>query len=606
MSYRSRLYNHRNAQTPDVQEKPFFSRQQATEEKGKAAFFQASLTIGAVNDPYEQEADRAAGRVANHAGMLPAVQKQDISTIQRLAVPKEEDEPATNDQRIRQDREVQRKPDIQRLCPECEKEKEKGGATSPAVQKKEETGAVSTASPQVTAAINDTKGKGQTLPPETLAYMNHSFGADFSGVHIHNDDKAAAMNQELQAQAFTHGGDIYFNKGKYNPASADGKFLLAHELTHTIQQGAVTQTGVNGKTKAAQATHTSVQKQAVTGAAPVAGAGTTTCGKPAGCPASFCTPFPNVLMAHAARTASSAGLLAGIAAAVSPRVVPLWSQYLFGGAAPQNISATFGGDFTSSATTAATTTFLMNALRAQLTASPPVFPSGVNIITLPLASLIPAEIAELGDPSSAHTMDFNVIGEIPGNIAGGVGKTQLSCPVGARPSPFDDDRTASGVVTIIRNSSGTLTVIPVITYSVNDTIDLCPGNCGAPKEQLATVPMSMMEASGISGDVPFTVDFPAPAALVLPFDITPPAPVPPTPAVTARAKVRAQPHLNIRLGPSTATPAVGHYLDGEEITAVCKTTGENIHGNNRWMKTDKGFVADFYLIHLDTNIVPDC
>ena len=257
MSYRSRLYNHRNAQAPDVQEKPFFTRQQeADKNKDKAAFFQSSgLAVGAPGDQYEQEADRAADKVIHHSGASPAVQKQEISSIQRLAVPKEEDEVSTNDQRMRQDREVQRKPDIH-LCPECEKEKEKKGG-SPAVQKKETEGG-STAPAHIAEAIQHTKGKGQALPAETLAYMNHSFGADFSDVHIHHDEQAAGMNQELSAQAFTHGGDIYFNKGKYNTSSTEGKFLLAHELTHTIQQGAVAHQGGEA---AAQTAGTAVQNR---------------------------------------------------------------------------------------------------------------------------------------------------------------------------------------------------------------------------------------------------------------------------------------------------------------------------------------------------------
>ena len=67
--------------------------------------------------------------------------------------------------------------------------------------------------------------------------MNTSFGADFSDVRIHDNKESAKMNNAIQAQAFTHGKDIYFNEGKYNPQSSAGKKLLAHELTHTIQQG---------------------------------------------------------------------------------------------------------------------------------------------------------------------------------------------------------------------------------------------------------------------------------------------------------------------------------------------------------------------------------
>ncbi|MEP7252326.1 MAG: DUF4157 domain-containing protein, partial [Ginsengibacter sp.] len=63
-----------------------------------------------------------------------------------------------------------------------------------------------------------------------------SFSSDFSSVKIHNDSTSVQMNESLNAQAFTHGSDIYFNSGKYNSDSTSGKHLLAHELTHVVQQ----------------------------------------------------------------------------------------------------------------------------------------------------------------------------------------------------------------------------------------------------------------------------------------------------------------------------------------------------------------------------------
>lgn len=68
--------------------------------------------------------------------------------------------------------------------------------------------------------------------------MENSIGADFSGVRLHTDNAAIQMNKDLHAQAFTHGSDIYFNSGKYDVHSVAGKHLLAHELSHTVQQRA--------------------------------------------------------------------------------------------------------------------------------------------------------------------------------------------------------------------------------------------------------------------------------------------------------------------------------------------------------------------------------
>ena len=87
-------------------------------------------------------------------------------------------------------------------------------------------------------SLQSTKGGGSSLPSDTLAEMNSGFGADFSGVKIHTGAQAEEMSGSLGAQAFTHQNDIYFNSNKFNPSTTSGKFLLAHELAHTVQQGA--------------------------------------------------------------------------------------------------------------------------------------------------------------------------------------------------------------------------------------------------------------------------------------------------------------------------------------------------------------------------------
>lgn len=85
--------------------------------------------------------------------------------------------------------------------------------------------------------IVTSKGGGKPLTEDARAYMEPRFGADFSGVRVHADSEAAGMNRALNAQAFTHGRDVYMGEGKYNPDSDAGKRLLAHELTHVVQQG---------------------------------------------------------------------------------------------------------------------------------------------------------------------------------------------------------------------------------------------------------------------------------------------------------------------------------------------------------------------------------
>ncbi len=85
--------------------------------------------------------------------------------------------------------------------------------------------------------ISSSLGSGSKMDPNTQVFMQRSFGTDFSRVRIHADADAAHMNRELGAYAFTVGRDIYFGSGKYSPDTNTGKHLLAHELTHTIQQG---------------------------------------------------------------------------------------------------------------------------------------------------------------------------------------------------------------------------------------------------------------------------------------------------------------------------------------------------------------------------------
>lgn len=86
--------------------------------------------------------------------------------------------------------------------------------------------------------LNSSKGGGSPLPHSIKTEMESGFGADFSKVRIHNDSNAVQMNKQLGSQAFATGNNIYFNQGRYNPSSPSGKHLLAHELTHTVQQGA--------------------------------------------------------------------------------------------------------------------------------------------------------------------------------------------------------------------------------------------------------------------------------------------------------------------------------------------------------------------------------
>lgn len=142
---------------------------------------QAKLTVGAVNDPAEAEADRAADAVMNRGTV----------EIQRASA----------------------------------------GAPSAAAA---EPDAVSTSTEQ---SIQQARGGGQSLPSQVEEQMGGAFGADFSGVRVHTNPQADSLNQTLSARAFTTGSDIFFRQGEYQPGSSEGQRLLAHELTHVVQQG---------------------------------------------------------------------------------------------------------------------------------------------------------------------------------------------------------------------------------------------------------------------------------------------------------------------------------------------------------------------------------
>ncbi|WDE14525.1 DUF4157 domain-containing protein [Thalassomonas haliotis] len=96
----------------------------------------------------------------------------------------------------------------------------------------------STISSTTARRIGERQGSGQAMDTNTKHFMEANFHKDFSNVRIHNDNEANQLSQQLHAQAFTLKQDIYFNAGKYNPDSRSGKHLLAHELTHVVQQNA--------------------------------------------------------------------------------------------------------------------------------------------------------------------------------------------------------------------------------------------------------------------------------------------------------------------------------------------------------------------------------
>lgn len=173
---------------------------------------QPKLTVGPVGDRYEQEADRVARQVV-HQLRAPAAQRQDLS---------EEDET------------LQAKPiaTLQRQAGLDEEE----AVQEKLIVRRRSDGSMD-ATPEVEAGIRQARAGGRPLERVLQTTMGRALGADFSGVRVHTGAQADGLNRAIQARAFTTGRDIFFRRGEYSPGTTGGQELIAHELTHVVQQG---------------------------------------------------------------------------------------------------------------------------------------------------------------------------------------------------------------------------------------------------------------------------------------------------------------------------------------------------------------------------------
>lgn len=134
---------------------------------------------------------------------------------------------------------------VQRMCADCEVELNRKPADETIQRQEEDDELIQTkeapgAGPALTAsthsAISGLRGGGAPLPAAERAFFEPRFGRDFSQVRVHTDARAAEAARAVNAKAFTLGDDIAFGAGQFQPNSGDGRRLLAHELTHTVQQ----------------------------------------------------------------------------------------------------------------------------------------------------------------------------------------------------------------------------------------------------------------------------------------------------------------------------------------------------------------------------------
>jgi hypothetical protein len=212
------------APVPDVQAAPDLQERETSLHEKEALTFgqgiaaanpvsapalQAKLTIGTPGDRFEQEADAVADQV---------VQRMESGAISQGSAPA-----------------------VQAKCAACQEEDEKLRRQAEPDQANEMLQAKTGASHEavlhaVQQGLEARRGTGEMLNPNLRDEMEQAFQTDFSGVHIHTGSSAERFNQDLNARAFTHGQDIYFNTDEFRPEMWNGRHLLAHELTHVVQQ----------------------------------------------------------------------------------------------------------------------------------------------------------------------------------------------------------------------------------------------------------------------------------------------------------------------------------------------------------------------------------
>lgn len=190
---------------------------QAIQQLTNSPFIQAKLEISTPEDESEQEADRVADSVMRMPE--PAVSRQAVQPVSRIPLAVRDDD-------------EEEKPLVQRACNGCEEEKKQ--------EMVHRDSGAHAAAPKVTtsvaANIHAMNGGGYPLPATTRAFFEPRFGADLSQVRVHTDSRASATANSIQAKAFTVGPNIAFGAGQYAPHSYEGRQLLAHELTHVVQQ----------------------------------------------------------------------------------------------------------------------------------------------------------------------------------------------------------------------------------------------------------------------------------------------------------------------------------------------------------------------------------
>ncbi len=203
---------------------------------------QRAARVSSPGEPAEREADATANRIMRMGASERPIQA--ASRASQDVHRKAEDKKQEKVERKAEDEKKEKKEKIQRKADDKDEKKEKiqrkaDDKDEKKIDRKAED--KPGASSNVTSEIRTRTSAGAPLSAGARRFMEPRFGADFSGVRVHSDDHAARLNRQVSARAFTYGNHIFFAQGEYQPETSQGRTLLAHELTHTLQTGSATQ-----------------------------------------------------------------------------------------------------------------------------------------------------------------------------------------------------------------------------------------------------------------------------------------------------------------------------------------------------------------------------
>jgi hypothetical protein len=331
----------------------------------------------------------------------------------------------------------------------------------------ESAGSADSAPASVEHALADS---GRTLEPALRQNLEQRFGHDFSRVRVHTGTSAEQSARDVNAHAYTVGHDIVFGANRFAPRTNEGQRLIAHELTHVVQQG----------NKAAPVIQRSCSD------------------------ANFCKPYATQAEADSAEWwIRNTYLRAEGLATFGTEVKGLYESYLSRSPGDSLAPVVFDNDssylvssFKNSGDTTDDMDDVIDLVGNRLSRAPGG-PLQNNVTTMmSLSNFLSA--SEMDNRPINYSNPFSVAG----HIAGGIGSSDAG----------DDYRkiTYANVTlekTTLIGSTGYVSVELTPHYEVFDAIDFCPGDCGSPAEQLITVPMSRLEESGNAYDVPFKVIF---------------------------------------------------------------------------------------------------